>query len=159
MKIILHQGKPAPKEAILALEAFIGHDISAAFREFLEANDGAKPESNIFKISVDNDSGVNKFIPVSQIPQELELIGNLPPRTYPIAWAEGGNYVVIDEDREGKVFFWDHETRGSLIMLANNLGEFLMLLHPFDARSIPLRPDQVKRVWVDPEFLKKLKKS
>ena len=65
MKIAFHQGKPATREAILALEHAIGHDISATFLRFVEENDGAEPQSNIFKIGEDDDCGVNEFIPVA----------------------------------------------------------------------------------------------
>ncbi len=88
MKIAFYHGKPATKESILALEQAIGHDISATFLRFVEENDGAKPESNVFKVGEDNGCGVNEFIPVSQIPEERKSIEDLPRHAYPVAWAE-----------------------------------------------------------------------
>ena len=37
-------------------------------------------------------------------------------------------------------------------------GAFLDILEPFDIKTIQLKPGQVKKVWIDPEFLKRLKK-
>jgi len=158
MKIAFYHGKPATKEAISALEQAIGHDISATFLRFVEENDGAEPQSNIFKIGEDNDCGVNEFIPVSQIPGEIKIIEDLPHHAYPVAWAEGGNYVIINEGRGGAVFFYDHEIFEGLTMLASNFEEFLMTLQPFDPKSVHVRPDQIKKVWISPEFQKILDK-
>ena len=48
---------------------------------------------------------MNGFIPVSEIQKARACIENIPRRAYPIAWAEGGNYVFIDEGGNGAVFF------------------------------------------------------
>ena len=162
MKIAFHHGKPATKEAIVALEQAIEHDISPTFLRFVEENDGAKPESNVFKVGEDNGCGVNEFIPVSQIPEEIKIIEDLPRHVYPVAWAECGNYVIIDEGREGAVFFYDHEILDGLTMLASNFEEFLMKLDPFDPKSVELRPEDIISVWISPEFQKikdKMKKT
>ena len=74
-----------------------------------------------------------------------------------MAWAEGGNYVLVDEGRKGTVWFWDHEIPDAPTELAPNFGAFLNLLEPFDIATIQLKPGQVKKVWIDPEFLKRLK--
>jgi hypothetical protein len=157
MKIRLQNGKPASEEAILALEAVLGCRLSDSFRAFAGAHDGAKPEPNIFRNS-DSNCGVNRFIPVNEIQKERPRVENIPRRGYPVAWAEGGNYVFVDEDSNGAVFFWDHELPEESIELAATFSAFLDLLEPFDISTIQLKPGQVKKVWVDPEFLKRLKK-
>ncbi len=158
MKVKLKNGKQGLEEATLALEGVLGCRVCNSFRSFLQTQDGAQPETNVFRISASNDSGVNRFIPVAEIGRERSRIENLPRTAYPIAWAEGGNYVFINEDRNGAVFFWDHELPEETIELAGSFGDFLDLLQPFDISAIELKPGQVKRVWVDPEFLKKLKR-
>ncbi|SRR5258706_8576816 len=159
MKIKLRNGEPASEEAILTLEAALGCPLSHSFRAFVRDHDGAEPETNIFKISDNNDSGVNKFIPVSDILKERAYIENIPRRAYPVGWAEGGNYVFVDEDRNGAAFYWDHELPDEPTQLADSFGAFLDLLEPFDIKTVQLKPGQVKSVWVDPEFLKKLNKQ
>jgi hypothetical protein len=154
----MRNGKPASEASIGALQAALGCQLSDSFAGFLRSNDGAEPETNIFEIGEKNESGVNKFIGANEILKERRHIENLPTRAYPVAWAEGGNYVFVDEGRNGVVFFWDHETPENIIELAPDFGAFLNLLEPFDAKSIQLKPGQVKNVWVDPEFLKRIKK-
>src|SRR5437588_6280854 len=132
MKIKLHNGKPVSEESILALEIALGYRLADSFRAFVRTHDGAKPETNIFKISATNESGVNRFIPLNEIQKERTRIEHLPRRAYPVAWAEGGNYVLIDEDRNSAVFFWDHEVPEVPAKLANSFDAFLDLLEPFD---------------------------
>lgn len=158
MTIKLQQGQGASREAILELEAALDCRLSDSFRNFVRTHDGAKPEDNVFRISDNNSSGINRFIPVAEIRKERAKIENLPNRAYPIAWDASGNYVLIDEDRNGAVFFWDHELPSKPTDLAANFASFLDLLEPFDTRKIQLKASQVEKAWVDPEFLRKLKK-
>jgi hypothetical protein len=146
MKVKLKNGRPAAEGMALTLEHALGCRLSDSFKGFISSRDGAKPETNIFKINEQNDSGVNGFIP------------DIPAKAYPVAWAEGGNYVFIDEGKNGAVYFWDHEAPQSVTELAANFGAFLDPLEPFDINTIELKPGQVKKVWVDPEFLNRLKK-
>jgi hypothetical protein len=125
MKMKLRNGKPASDEATLPLEVALGCRLSDSFRAFLGANDGAKPKTNVFRISDNDESGVNGFTPVSEIQKARACIENIPRRAYPIAWAEGGNYVFIDEGRNGAVFFWDHEVPNEPTELATDFGSFL----------------------------------
>lgn len=157
MKIRLKNGKGASEERILSLEATLGCRLSDSFRNFLQTHDGAEPETNRFRINEKNSSGVNRFIPVREIQRERTRIENIPRGAYPIAWAEGGNYVFVDEDKGDAVFFWDHEIPDKPVKLASGFDAFLELLEPFDIKTVQLKPSQVKKVWVDPDFLKTLK--
>ena len=162
MKIKLSKGRPASDEVILALEAALGHRLSDSFRDFLRTQDGAKPELNIFKVSDNNESRVNRFIPANEILSERADIEMFPKKKhqYPVAWLECGNYAFIDEDRNGSVLFWDHESPEEIVELAPSFGAFLDLLEPFDIKTVTLKPGQVvKRVWIDPAFLERLKKN
>lgn len=159
MKIRLNKGKKATNEVCLALQVALGCELSDSFKKFLRSNDGAEPENNIFKIADKNESGVNQFIPAAEILRERERIENIPAKAYPVAWAEGGNYVFVDEGENGAVFFWDHEVPKNIIQIAPSFEAFLNLLEPFDLKKIELKPGQVKKVWIDPEFLKRLNKE
>ncbi len=158
MKLQLQNGKAASEKAIVALEAELGCRLSDSYRAFVRTCDGAKPETNVFAVSDKNQCGVNRFIPADEIWKERSHIENIPSRAYPIAWAECGNYLFVDEDRNGAVFFWDHDEPEKVVELAPKFEIFLDLLEPFDIKSIKLRPGQVKGAWIDPEFLKRLKK-
>ncbi len=121
--------------------------------DFVARNDGAEPETNVFKIGPANESGVNGFIPIKEIVNKMPRIENLPPRSFPVAWAEGGNYVSVNLAADGAVFFWDHERPDSVVRLASSFSTFL---EPFDVSSVKLKPAQVKKAWIDPDFLKGL---
>lgn len=103
-------------------------------------------------------SGPSRFIAVAEIPKQRTYIENLPERAYPVAWASFGNFVFVDEDKNGAVFFWDHEFPDEPTLLAENFGSFLELLQPFDIDTVELKPGQVEKVWIDPKFADFLKK-
>ncbi|MBO2587859.1 SMI1/KNR4 family protein [Shewanella algae] len=66
-----------------------------------------------------------------------------------LAEDESGNYFIeVDE----AVYFWDHETSATEF-LASSLDNFISGCA--EPEAVELKPDQVKSVWVDPEFAKK----
>jgi hypothetical protein len=155
MKIDLKKGNTASRQEIVALERTLGESLPSEFIDFVAQHDGAEPETNIFKIET-TESGVNEFIPVKAIPREMKLIENLPGRAFPVAWAEGGNYVLLNLGAGGAIFFWDHERPENIVRLASSFRSFLESLEPFDINSIKLKPGQVQKAWIDPNFLKSL---
>jgi hypothetical protein len=159
MKINLDGGASASEKDLTDFQEFLGCQISESVVRFFRSFDGAKPEPNIFSINDKNDLGINKFIPLKSIPQELPYVSGLSRKAYPIAWAEGGNYVVIDESNDGAVYFGDHELAEPLIRIASSFDSFLDQLEPFDVKSIKLNPNQIKKAWIDPEFLRGLKEK
>ncbi len=156
MKVKLINGRTASQNEIAELQRALGEKLPAEFIEFAALNDGAEPETNIFRIEATNNSGVNGFIPVREIADEISRIENLPAKSFPIAWAEGGNYVFVNLAASRAVFFWDHERPETTFRLAGNFRSFLELLEPFNVNSIKLKPGQVKKAWIDPDFLKGL---
>lgn len=123
---------------------------------FLEFN-GAKPETNIFDVSDNNESGINELIPLSKIIEERKFLDHVGESVYPIALAEGGNYLVIDFAQGSSVYFWDHEEPENLTLLATEIYEFISKLKQFDPDSVELKEGQVESAWIDPDFLKSLK--
>jgi hypothetical protein len=123
---------------------------------FLEFN-GSKPETNTFLVSDGNESGVNKLICIAEVLDERKFLDCIGSKAFPVAIAEGGNYVVIDLNQGQGVFFWDHEKPAGMTFLASDIQEFLDGLVPFDPDSIELKEGQIESVWIDPDFLKSLK--
>jgi len=156
MKIKLTKGVSAMPVDVEKLQREVGCELPPSLVDFLHHHDGARPEANSFKIGDTNGSGVNEFIPIHDILTERRNLETLPTTAFPIAWAEGGNYVFIDMAAEGAVFFWDHEQPEPPTLLATEFASFLDMLEPFDPSSIKLRPGQVKSAWLDPDFLKSL---
>jgi hypothetical protein len=69
------------------------------------------------------------------------------------------NYVVIDEDAQGAIYFWDHELVKPFTKIASDLDTFLNHLEPFDSETVKLKRGQVKKAWIDPEFLSDLRRK
>ena len=87
---------------------------------------------------------VNEFLSVRQIREELTRYGDrLPARLMPIAYAEGGNLVLLALD-DGRVSFWDHELEDSnpVFILAPGFHAFWEALRPFDPSTVELKPGQ-----------------
>jgi cell wall assembly regulator SMI1 len=156
MSIKIGSTDAAEEADIRFIEQAVGLFLPNELKQFFRKHDGVEPEDNTFDIESSNDSGVNRFIPARQILSEHKKVG-LSPTTIPIAWAEGGNLVLMDV-RLGSVLFWDHETDDET-KLANSLAEFLEALQPFNIDDIELKPGQVKRVWVDPKLLEELEEE
>ncbi|NOI67057.1 SMI1/KNR4 family protein [Vibrio sp. 99-8-1] len=133
-----------------------GVDLPEEFAKFLLEYNGARPETNIFSITELNESGVDKFIPLSLMIEESARLENIGASTFPIAWAEGGNYVVINFDKEASVYFWDHEEPSQEFLLAKGIYKFLEKLEAFDPESVVLKDGQIESAWIDPDFLKSL---
>ena len=134
-----------------------GINMSEKFKKYLQEFNGAEPETNIFSINERNESGVSRLIPVSVMIEEQKYLDNVEKSVFPIAWAEGGNYVVVDFDKNESIYFWDHEEPENQILLGFDVYDFLSKLKPFDADSVELEEEQVESAWIDPDFLKSLK--
>jgi SMI1-KNR4 cell-wall len=151
MKIRIENGRPASAEAIQSIERVVGARLSASYRNFLHSQDGGEPEHNYFEVGPRNGSGVRQFIPAAEILRDRARIDGIPERAYPIAYDEFGNFILIDEAKNGAVFFWDHET-SDLTLVGADFAAFLESLEPFDTESVKLKPGKVKHVWIDPDF-------
>lgn len=71
------------------------------YKKFLQKYDGATPETNLFNMSDGNNSGVSKFISLKNVKAEAQNLGKDRDALLPVAWAEGGNYVVLKARTEG----------------------------------------------------------
>ncbi len=148
------------------MEKTLGSQLPSDYREFLLQYNGGVPETNEFTIAdTNNASGVNEFMGVEGIESQKRILGDrFPDNVVPIAYAEGGNLVciaLVGNDR-GKVYFWDHELKAgsgdissweNMFLIASSFRQFWELLRRFDPSQVQLDPDQVKSVWIDPDFL------
>jgi hypothetical protein len=159
MNIKFSKPKPFESKDLNYLAAYVGCDLPDDLINFFRDFNGSKPETNIFSVCDDNDSGVNYFIPLSDVVDESKYIGVVERNIIPIAVAEGGNYVVVACQENFSIFFWDHEKKDELIFLANGIYDFLSTLNPFDPDSVELKDGQVESAWIDPDFLKSLKEK
>ena len=141
------------------LERTLRVRLPGAYRDFLLKNDGGRPESNIFHIAEqNNESSVNAFLTASEIISERQRMADrLAPGLAPIGEDDCGNFVCLNLTN-GCVLFWDHELEGedNTVVVASSFEEFLLSLKPFSPENVRL--GKVISAWIDPEFLKSLKK-
>ncbi len=159
MTIELIGGGSASASALRTAEAYLGVRLPPAYVDFVREHDGCRPPSNEFPIgdSMDDADSVVRFVPVAEASNVASTIG-LPAKMWPVARAEGGNYVLLDLSAGEAVKYWDHET-GELALVAANFRAFLSLLRPFDPSQVELDPEDVIDVWVDPEFRKEIEEQ
>ncbi|GAB2895418.1 hypothetical protein GCM10027093_33670 [Paraburkholderia jirisanensis] len=163
MKIETHSPMPEPSLAdITALEKTIGARLPTDYLNFLQTQNGVIFTSNEFDIPGGNHAGINQFIPFEKLLYEKSLIeqtGNFG--FLPIAYAEGGNYVCLATRKLdiGEIYFCDHEIPGeeAYSRLASSLSEFFDLIRPFSVDDIEIDKNKVKKIWINPEFLKRIK--
>jgi cell wall assembly regulator SMI1 len=156
MKVRLREERaPARAQELEHLEREVGSALPSDFANFLSDQDGCRVEANVFRVDEDNDSGVNEFLSLDRIIAEKAALGErLSSEAWPIADAEGGNYVCLRREESGDwtVVFWDHEVEQETV-LAQSFNEFLESLEKFDPETVKLKPGQVVSAWIDPSLL------
>ena len=153
MKIHLHNGGQAKVSDVLNVEMLFGSKLPNDFKKFIQEFDGATPEPNVYCFNNDQFfCGVNKFIPIDKICKEAELIKT--PHFIPIAFAEGGNYVLLNSNN-GSIVFWDHETEEK-ITIASFFSDFIENLEPLSSRLNINDEPVIESAWIDPEFLRQI---
>ena len=160
---ILKKGPPAPADDLSLLEQKLGCPIPKDFLSFISENHGGTPETNEFDIpDTGNGSGIDTFFSVREMLDLKERYASrFLTQAWPIAHAEGGNYLcLVCKDKPG-IYFWDHEleqeedsepTWDNMFLLARTFGEFWQALKKFDVHAVQLKPGQVISTWSDPDF-------
>lgn len=158
MQVPLHAGSKASAEDIAQLERGIRRCLPASYVQFVAVNDGATPASNIINIADNQNASINRFIPVAQICKEKSQAKISDSHLIPIAEDGCGNLFLLNVETE-RVYFWDHESADPPIPVAESFADFLARMKSWDPASVVLKPGQVKSVWIDRDFLAKLKKD
>ena len=150
MSIIIPKTNSMTPVSLTALEREYGK-LPEIYKVFLGQHDGAKPKANVFRINGKIIGGVEQFIPASSIINVGNKVEGFSKDMLPFAKSAGGNLVYLDP-LTGGVYFWDHELDDEDVKVANTFSEFLGMLEGLDIDQIKLKPGQVKKVWVDPDF-------
>jgi len=154
---------PGPSaDAIAAFEAVLKVRLPQEYLDLVRKMNGAYVRSNIFAIPSGNNAGVSKFVPFDKALYEKSLMEQTGPTNFvPIAHASGGNYVCmsIKTSELGSIYFFDHEIPGekALTKVAQSISQFLDMLRPFSVDDVQLDPNDDGEVWIDPDFLEKIK--
>lgn len=148
MTISIPETTPLDEATLRQAEFRLKCELPSAFRTFVAKHNGAEPQDNTFKTK-DNESGVRRFIPISEAAILREQIEGFPTTVIPIAEDDCGNYVYLHE-KTGQIHFWDHEAGGAGEVIAEDFMAFLRLVQPFDPSTLP-KP-KVIRAWIKPGF-------
>jgi hypothetical protein len=171
--------KPNEKVALKAIEAFeanIAKKLPNDYKMFLLEFNGGEPESNEFSVpKAKTGSSVRMFYGLIDKHKEGDLFhehkimfDRVPANFLPIGGDSCGNCICLSlhSDTFGQVFFWDHEleadegepaTFSNLFRIGNSFTEFFENLKQFDVSQVKLKPGQVKKAWINPDFLKEQK--
>ena len=157
------KGSPLISKDVDRLQHMMGGPLPEDYLGFLRKYNGGIPETNEFPIpNAASGSGINQFLSAGEvINQKKKLVNRLPQIAWPIAFAEGGNYVCLVCREKPGIYFWDHELEQeedempgweNMFLLASTFEEFWQALEPMRLEDIRLEPGQVKSVWIDPDF-------
>lgn len=160
---IVKKGKTISPEKLQEFEILFDDKLPTDFRKFLIDINGGEPEINEFDIpTLKSSSGVNQFLSVEEIIDKKESMKErFLDEAWPIAHAEGGNYVCLVSGKKAGVYYWEHENEAeegypatfeNMSKVADTFSDFFKSLKKFDITKIKLKPGQVTKVWVDPDF-------
>lgn len=153
----------------------LGVHLPNDYIKFLEKNNGGIPELNIVELqkeeiksfSVTDFLGINNKKKINDLKSQYETYKErIPEGNIPICRVAGGDIVCINFDN-GSISLWDHDTElinedvipiNSLLHVARSFKEFLKLMKPYDPED-DLDDYKVEDVWIDPDFLKELKRD
>jgi SMI1 / KNR4 family (SUKH-1) len=147
-------GPPLSEDDLTSFEKKHGLSLPTAYKAFLLATNGGRPERDLFKINglEGNSLGrIHLFYALRDPVESCNLDWNLevfrdriPADLLPIATTEGADKVcvLIAGERAGAIFYWDgHAPAGeyNLYALADDFASFIASLHA-DALS-PRSPE------------------
>lgn len=159
---------------LIAFSNKIGYELPNDYIEFLRYHNGGYVKNSICSYYK---NGKQKFILTSMfglgsdddLISQYETYRNRIPNTcIPVGRDAGGNLVCLNlsKDKYGNVYFWDHErelkfeegkiTIDDLYFIAETFKEFLSSVERDNIEELQEERYKVKKVWVDPEFLKEL---
>ncbi|MBM7542021.1 SMI1/KNR4 family protein [Amphibacillus cookii] len=162
---------------LIAFSEKIGYELPNDYIEFLRHHNGGYVKNSI---STYYKNGEQKFILTSMfglgsdddLINQFETYKNRIPNTcIPIGRDAGGNLVCLNlsEVKYGYVYFWDHEEEfkyeegkiaiNDLYFIADSFKEFLNSIERDSIKESEVEGYEVKKVWVDPDFLKELENN
>src|SRR5215210_1038151 len=104
-------GPPAGEEELAELEERAGRPLPVAYRDFLEAHDGATPESNTLPDAAGSaEVAVRTFYSAEEVLRRLDALGpdRVPDELLPISEDDYDNGLFINLE-DGSVWSYDHE--------------------------------------------------
>jgi hypothetical protein len=158
-------GEPADEDALSELEDRTGRPLPVAYRDFLEAHDGAVPEANVLPDAVaSSEVTVRTFHSVEEVLRALDLLGpdRIPDEVLPIAEGDDGTPSLFISLEDGSVWSYDHDAEdpseedlwAALTREAEDIEELLDRLEPVAEAETDAEPDPLDEGYSDAEFLR-----
>jgi hypothetical protein len=155
-------GPPADDSALSELEDRAGHALPVAYRDFLEAHDGATPEANHLPDAAGpREVTVHAFFSVEEIVRRLDELGpdRIPDEVIPIADDEDANGLFLHLE-DGSVWSWvqddedpsEEDLWAAFTREAEDLDELLDRLEPTADVETDAEPDPLAEGYSDAEF-------
>jgi hypothetical protein len=156
-------GDPADEAALAELEERAGYPLPVAYRDFLEAHDGASPEPNHLPDAASGSNvSVRSFHSAEEVLRALDQLGpdRVPPEVLPIADDDAGNGLFINCE-DGSIWSFDHEEEdpseedlwAAFTREAEDFEELLDRLEPVAEAETDVEPDPLDEGYSDEEFL------
>lgn len=150
MEIEVKDVAPLSRLDIEAIELHFGVALLPDIIKFYEKYNGGRLRLNELS-GTGGMVSLSRFISAEKVVGEIKLFG-VESGFIPIAWSEGGNYIVV-RIAGGEVYFIDHEDRENYILLANSIPDFLSRL----VSSEPLTSSSAGSILqIDPDFLRRI---
>src|SRR3954447_14782838 len=155
-------GPPAGEEELGELEERAGRPLPVAYRDFLEAHDGAVPEPNhLPDAAASREVSVRTFHSVEEIVRALEQLGpdRVPEEVLPIADDDEGNGLFVNVE-DGSIWSYDHDEEdpseedlwAAFTREAEDLEELLDRLEPATEDETDADPDLLDEGYSAAEF-------
>jgi hypothetical protein len=153
-------GPPAGEQELDELEERVGRPLPVAYRDFLEAHDGATPEPNHLPDAAGSaEVAVRTFHSVEEVLARLEALGpgRVPEELLPVSDDEFGNGLFVHLE-DGSVWSYDHEEEdpeevdlwAAFTREAEDLDELLDRLEP-EAGDEDAEPEPLDEGYIDQE--------
>jgi hypothetical protein len=163
------------KNRVLEFEKKNNLKLPEDYIEFLIQYNGGKPSVNILDVDNFGQININLFFGIDLKVKETNLDfcfetfkNRIPIGLLPIGESEGGNIICISLYKEiGSIYFWDHEMEAdegekpdytNMYKISDSFSSFIKRIEKFDPSKVEVNEQDVISVWVDPDFLKEIKK-
>src|SRR4051812_40484562 len=152
-------GSPADGEELTELETRADHPLPVSYRDFLEAHDGATPESNhLPDAAADHEVSVRTFFSVEEVVRQLDALADrIPPELLPVSDDEFGSGLFVHLE-DGSVWSWDPDAEDvaeedlwvAFTREAEDIDELLDRLEP-EATDLDVEPEPLDEGYLDAE--------
>src|SRR3954454_11462193 len=152
-------GPPAGEEELAELEERAGHALPVAYRDFLEAHDGATPEPNhLPDAAAAHEVAVRTFFSVEEVLRQLDALADrMPEELLPISDDEFGSGLFVHLE-DGSVWSWDPDAEdvaeedlwAAFTREAEDIDELLDRLEP-EATDLDADPEPLDEGYLDAE--------